>query len=111
MAENVIQVGKENFEKEVLQSSIPVVVDFWAIWCGPCKFLAPVVDELATEYAGKVKFTKLNTDDDQEIAIKYGIFGIPTLKVFRGGQEIDSMSGAAPKDYVKDFIDKALAKK
>ncbi len=111
MAENVTHVGKDNFETEVLKSSIPVVVDFWAEWCGPCKFLAPVIDELAAEYAGKVKFTKLDTDKDQEIAIKYGIFGIPTLKVFRGGEEIDSMSGAAPKDFVKDFIDKAVAKK
>jgi thioredoxin len=111
MAENVTHVGKDNFEKEVLQSSIPVVVDFWAEWCGPCKFLAPVVDELATEYAGKVKFTKLDTEKDQELAIKYGIFGIPTLKVFKAGIEVDSMSGAAPKDYVKDFIDKALAGK
>ncbi len=111
MAENVTHVGKDNFETEVLKSTIPVVVDFWAEWCGPCKFLAPVIDELAGEYAGKVKFTKLDTDKDQELAIQYGIFGIPTLKVFKGGAEIDSMSGAAPKDYVKEFIDKALAKK
>ena len=111
MAENVIHVGKDNFQKEVIDSAIPVIVDFWAPWCGPCKFLAPVFEELAGEYAGKVKFAKLNTDESQELAIQYGIFGIPTLKVFSGGKEIDTMSGAAPKDYLKDFIEKALKNK
>ncbi len=110
MGASIQHVAEKDWEKEVLQSPIPVFVDFWAPWCGPCKVLGPVFEELAGEYAGKVKFVKLNTDENQSVASKYGIMGIPTLKVFKGGAEIDAMSGAAPKDYLKDFLDKALAK-
>ena len=108
MSDKVLSVSDSDFQKEVLESNIPVVVDFWAPWCGPCQIVSPIIEELAGDYAGKVKFAKLNTDESQEIAVKYGIMGIPTLKIFKDGKEINSMSGAAPKDYLKDFIDKAI---
>jgi thioredoxin 1 len=111
MGEDVIHVTDGDFQKTVIESDVPVVVDFWATWCGPCLMIAPTIDELAKEYAGKVKFTKVNTDENREIAAKYGIMSIPTLKIFNGGREIDSMSGAAPKEYLKQFIDRAIEKK
>ncbi len=110
MGANVAQVNEASWQKEVLESPIPVIVDFWAPWCGPCKFLGPIFEELAGEYAGTVKFVKCNTDESQKVAIQYGIMGIPTLKVFKAGAEVDSMSGAAPKDFLKEFLTKALAK-
>ncbi|MBN1884287.1 MAG: thioredoxin [Candidatus Krumholzibacteriota bacterium] len=108
MSDNIKHVGEDTFQAEVLDSTVPVVVDFWAPWCGPCQMIAPVLDELAGEYGAAVSFVKLNTDDSREIAIRYGIMGIPTLKVFKGGEEVDSMSGAAPKEILKKFIDKHL---
>ena len=108
MSDDLINVGDSDFEDKVLKSEVPVVVDFWAPWCAPCKIIGPVIEELAKEYGDKVRFAKLNTDNNRETAAKYGIMGIPTLKIFRDGGEIDSMSGAAPKEYLKEFIDKAL---
>ena len=108
MSDKILQVGDEDFQNVVLESDVPVLVDFWAPWCGPCLIMHPVLDELANEYEGKVKFTQLNTDDNRNTAIKYGIMGIPTVKVFKGGEEVGSMSGAVPKDHLKGFIDKSI---
>lgn len=96
MAELVIT--KENFENEVLKSDIPVLVDFWASWCGPCRMLAPTIEELAKEYEGKVKVGKINVDEQQELASKYGIMSIPTVLVFKNGNVAAQSVGFVPKE-------------
>ena len=104
-------VGKTSdasFESDVLKASAPVVVDFWAEWCGPCKRLGPTVDALAAEYTGKVTIGKLNVDDNQNTAIKYNVRGIPALLLFKGGQLVDQVVGAQPKDEIKKVIDRHL---
>ncbi len=108
MSGKVLHVDNDSFKAQVLDSEIPVVVDFWAPWCGPCRMVGPVIEELAEEYGGKFKFVKLNTDEAREVAIKYGIMSIPTLKIFKGGDVADSISGAAPKEYFREWIDKVL---
>lgn len=105
MAAN-LQVSAADFEKEVLQSDLPVVVDFWAEWCGPCKQIAPSVEQLAAEFEGRVKVRKFDVDSDQDIAVKHGIMSIPALIVFKGGKEVDRMVGAGPKDKIKAFIER-----
>lgn len=97
------------FETEVLKSDKPVPVDFWAPWCGPCRMVEPVVEELSEEYGGKVKFLRLNTDGNVNTAATYGIRSIPTLLMFKGGQPIDQVIGFRPKGDLKRVIDKALA--
>ena len=102
MGANTVTVTDTSFDSDVLKSSEPVVVDFWAPWCGPCRMIAPALDEIATEMAGKVKVAKINVDENQEVAAKYGIRSIPTLMLFKNGQLAATKSGASPKgDLVK----------
>ena len=103
-----LAVTGSNFEQEVLNSETPVLVDFWADWCGPCKMIAPIVDELAEEFDGKVKFTKLDVDADPEIAATYGIRGIQALLIFKGGQPADQVVGAVPKAMLKKRVEASL---
>jgi len=94
---NAQPVTTANFDAEVLKSSTPVLVDFWAPWCGPCRAVAPTVDALATEFAGRAKVVKVNTDEDQDIAVKYGVGSIPTLMVFKNGEMVERVVGNRPK--------------
>ena len=105
----IVTLTQDNFEKEALQSTTPVLVDFWAEWCGPCKMIAPVLDELATEYQGKVKIGKVNVDDYQNLAAQYGIRSIPTLLVLKNGQVAEQMIGAKSKRDLKVSLDRAAA--
>ena len=106
---NIATLTADNFAKEVLESSTPVLVDFWAEWCGPCKMIAPVLDELATEYGGKIKIGKVDIDTQQALAGQYSVRAIPTLLLFKGGQVTEQMVGARSKRDLKASFDKALA--
>jgi thioredoxin 1 len=105
---DVITFTDSNFQNEVLSSSQPVLVDFWAVWCGPCRAIAPFVDELASEYKGKAKVGKLNVDENQGVAAKFGIRSIPTLLLFNDGKVVDQVIGVQPKAKLSQMIDKTL---
>ncbi len=98
----------DNFEKEVLNSDLPVLIDFWAVWCGPCKIIAPVVEQLAEEYSGKLKVGKLDVDSNQEASIKYGVRSIPTLLLFKNGQVKETIIGAIPKAQIVQKINSLI---
>ncbi|MFL2746701.1 MAG: thioredoxin [Dehalococcoidia bacterium] len=106
---NTIPVTDQTFEEEVLKSDIPVLVDFWAEWCGPCKMIAPILEELSTEYEGKIKIAKVDVDSNAEKAGQYGVRGIPTLLIFKSGEPADQVVGAVPKATLKARIDKVLS--
>ena len=95
---NVMQLDKQNFEAEVVDSSVPVLVDFWAPWCGPCKMIGPIIEELSGDFAGKAKVGKVNVDDNQELAAKFNIRGIPTVILFNGGEVVNSFVGLRSKE-------------
>jgi len=101
-----VELTEESFEQEVLKATIPVLVDFWAAWCGPCKMIAPIVEELATEYEGKLKIGKVDVDNHQKIAMQYGIRSIPTLLMFKGGKVVEQIIGAAPKKTLVEKLSK-----
>ena len=108
MADNITTVSSESWEDDVLNSDRPVLVDFWAAWCGPCKMVAPVLDELAGEMGEKVRVAKLNVDENQEIAVKYGVRGIPTFILFKDGEVADRMTGAMPKSAFEQLIERNI---
>lgn len=101
-------VTDATFEQEVIESDVPVLVDFWAPWCGPCRMVAPVVDEISEQYVGQVKVVKVNTDENPSVASKYGIRSIPTLMIFKGGQRVDMVVGAVPKTTLATTLEKYL---
>lgn len=107
-SEHVVNVGDSDFKKEVLDSSTPVLVDFWATWCAPCRAIAPMIDELAGQYQGKLKVAKVNIDDNQDTPQKYGVRSIPTLLVFKGGQVVDQIVGAVPKARLEESVRKVV---
>ncbi|MBQ8458671.1 thioredoxin [bacterium] len=105
---NVLEINDSSFEQEVLGATTPVVVDFWATWCGPCRKLSPVIDEIAQSYEGKVKFAKVNVEESLETAKKYSISGIPCLLVFKNGESVERMTGLMPKSTIISNIEKHM---
>lgn len=103
-----VQVSDETFDADVLKSTVPVLVDFWAPWCGPCKMIAPMVDEIARDYAGKAKAVKINTDASPDIASQYGVRSIPTVMIFKAGSRVETIIGAVPKSTLTAALDKFL---
>lgn len=108
MAENLITITTDNFESEVLKAEVPVMVDFWASWCGPCKMVSPLIDELADEFAGKAKVGKINVDEQMELAERYKVMTIPTIMIFKNGEIVDKSVGARSKGDFADMLSKQL---
>ncbi len=109
MANEAIKVfTNENFEADVLQAEVPVLVDFWAPWCGPCRMVSPLIDELAVDFAGRAKVGKVNVDDEGALAIRYGVVSIPTVILFKNGEIVEKVTGAYPKEQYEDMLNKAL---
>ncbi len=108
---DLLAITGSNFEDEVIKSDVPVLIDFWAVWCVPCKMVAPIVEELAKDYEGKLKVAKCDVDSNQNIAIKYGIRSIPTLLIIKDGEVVEQIVGAVPKQHIQEKIDKIMAKK
>ena len=106
---NTLTFTEDNFESEVLNSDVPVHVDFWATWCGPCRMMAPVIDSVAEKYAGQAKIGKLDVDNNQATAARFQVRGIPMLLVFKDGQVVDQQVGAVPEDKVSDMLDKQIS--
>lgn len=108
MAGNIVEITDKNFEAEVLKSEMPVLVDFWAAWCGPCRAIAPVIDEIASEYKGKIKVGKCNVDENPQTPSRYGIRAIPTLIFFKNGNVVDQITGAVGKSQISAVIDRLI---
>ncbi len=108
MAENVVEFSSDNFQSEVLESDVPVLVDFWAPWCAPCRMIAPHVEQLAGEFGAKAKVGKVNIDEHPSVAQSYGVMSIPTLLVFKGGQPVQQIVGAVAKAQIQDMVEKAM---
>lgn len=106
--DSLVHVNDADFEKEILKSEQPALVDFWAPWCGPCKAIGPIVEELAGSYAGRVKMAKMNVDDNPKTAAAYGIRSIPTLLLFKGGKVLDTLIGLVSRERLEDFVKKGL---
>lgn len=109
MTDKPIHISDAEFEEKVLKSDLPVIVDFWAPWCGPCRMVAPILDRIAADYAGNIIVTKVNTDENSEWAIKYGVQGIPTLLFIKDGEVIHEQVGALPETHLRELVDNVLA--
>ncbi|MCZ6555560.1 MAG: thioredoxin [Thermodesulfobacteriota bacterium] len=105
----IIELSDSTFESEVVNSDVPVLVDFWAPWCGPCRAIAPIVEEISSSYEGKIKVGRMNVDENQSTTMKFGIRSIPTIIMFKGGEAVDQIIGAVPKGEIERVVDKSLA--
>ena len=108
MAENVMEFNDQNFDSDVLKAEMPVLVDFWAVWCGPCKAIAPIVEEVANDYSGKIRVGKMDVDSNNQVAMRYGIRSIPTLLLFSGGEVVDQVIGNVGKESIESMLSKAI---
>ena len=108
MADHIVSLNESNFKNEVLEAKVPVLVDFWAAWCGPCRMLAPVIEELAGDYEGKAKICKMNVDENSNTASGYGVMSIPTMLLFKEGKEVNRLVGFMPKDSIAQALNQVL---